>query len=162
MWQRAEKALFKVEEFVIGLSMAVIMIAILVQIVARILGFQSLGMPEYAAIGMTIITFVGASAITYTRDYISIELGQLFKSPKIPIIMNVLVDILIIVFAVLFFNIMYAFFQFVVESGEKTLEVGIPVSISYGIICISIILMAIHSISNIVKGILSLRKGGVV
>lgn len=160
MWHKIENGLYKTQELLIAVALLVIMFTVLLQIIGRLLGWHSLGMPEYAAVGMTIITFLGASAITYTREYIAIELSQMIKMPNIETIMNLIVDVIVIVFVVLFFNIAYSFFKFVAQSGEKTLEVGIPLSITYGIIVVSILLMGVHSISNIFKGIQMLRKGG--
>ena len=160
MWHKIERGLFKTQEFLLAIALIVIMIAVLLQIVGRLLGWHSLGMPEYAAIGMTTITFLGASAITYSRDYISIELGQMIKVKNIETILNLVVDVILVIFAVVFFNVVFSFFKFVGQSGEKTLEAGIPLSITYGIIVVSIVVMGLHSISNIVKGIQMLRKGG--
>ncbi|MCM3389370.1 TRAP transporter small permease [Ureibacillus chungkukjangi] len=160
MWHKFEKGLYKTQEFLIAIALIVIMIAVILQIVGRLLGWHSLGMPEYAAIGMTTITFLGASAITYTREYISIELSQMIKIKNIQTIMNLIVDIILIIFVVVFFNIVYSFLKFVGESGEKTLEAGIPLSIIYGIIVLSIVVMGLHCVSNIFKGIQKLRKGG--
>ncbi|BDH63383.1 C4-dicarboxylate ABC transporter permease [Lysinibacillus sp. PLM2] len=160
MWHKIEKGLYKTQEFLIAIALIVIMIAVILQIVGRLLGWHSLGMPEYAAIGMTTITFLGASAITYSREYISIELSQIIKIKNIQTIMNLIVDVLLVIFVVVFFNIVFSFFQFVSESGERTLEAGIPLSITYGIIVISVVVMGLHSLSNIFKGIQMLRKGG--
>ena len=160
MWHKFEKGLYKTQEFLIAIALIVIMIAVILQIVGRLLGWHSLGMPEYAALGMTTITFLGASAITYTREYISIELSQMVKIKNIQTIMHLIVDAILIIFVVVFFNIVYSFFKFVGESGEKTLEAGIPLSITYGIIVLSIVVMGLHSVSNIFKGIQKLRKGG--
>lgn len=113
MWHKFEKGLYKTQEFLIAIALIVIMIAVILQIVGRLLGWHSLGMPEYAAIGMTTITFLGASAITYTREYISIELSQMIKIKNIQTIMNLIVDIILIIFVVVFFNIVYSFLKFV-------------------------------------------------
>ncbi|WPK12817.1 TRAP transporter small permease [Lysinibacillus louembei] len=157
MWAKIEKRIYKIQEAFIAIALLIIMLAVILQIVGRLAGWHSLGMPEYAAIGMTVITFIGASAITYTRDYIAIELNQMIKSRKVQLIFHLIVDVIIIVFAVLFINISWTFLQFVVASGEKTLEVEIPLSIPYGLIVLGILLMLIHSVSNVIKDIVQLR-----
>ncbi|KYG89203.1 hypothetical protein A0U40_12745 [[Bacillus] sp. KCTC 13219] len=157
MWNKIENRLYKIQETFIAIALLIIMLAVVLQIIGRLAGWHSLGMPEYAAIGMTVITFIGASAITYTRDYIAIELNQIIKSKKVQLIFKLIVDIIIIVFAILFINISWAFFGFVVASKEKTLEVGIPLAVPYGLIVLGILLMLVHSASNVVKDIKELR-----
>lgn len=158
MWSKVEYGIYKVQEIMISLALVAIMFAVLLQVVARNVGWQSLGLPEYAAIGMTIMTFIGASALTYSKEYISVELSQIIKSRKIIMSMNILVDIVIIVFAVLFLPISYNFFDFVLNSGEKTLEVGIPLYLPYGAIVLSMVLMILHSLSHLVKNIFAMKR----
>lgn len=151
MWFKIEKQVFKIEAFLITLSLAIMLLAVLVQIGARMMGISSLGTSEIGMFTMSVLAFIGTSAITYAKDHITIELEQLIKSSKVVHMMKVITTLLIIVFAAIFSVVVFSFFQFTLEAGEKTIELGIPITIPIGFMLSGLILLIYHSICDLIR-----------
>ena len=151
MWFKIEKRIFQVEAFMITLALAVMLGAVVVQVFVRMLGMNSIGTTEIGMLMMSFITFIGTSAIVYTKDHITIELDQLFTSPKLAYAMQVVSTLIMIVFGVIFLGIAYTFFNFMMGTGEKTLQLGIPLTIPFGSMVIGTCLLIVHSISDVIR-----------
>lgn len=151
MWSKIERAVFKVEAAIITVSLLVMLIAVLIQVLVRMLGINSVGTTEIGMLGMSILTFIGTSAIAFTKDHITIELEQVIKSPRMQYWMNVCSTLIMIVFGFVFISVAYTFFNFTLMSGEKTIQLGIPVAIPIGSMVIGSLLLIYHSICDFVR-----------
>lgn len=137
-----ERKIFKIEAFIISLSLAVILISVTIQVLIRVLGLNSIGTTEIGMVGMSILTFIGTAAIMYSKDHITIELKQLIKSER---------ALFLIVFCVFFINIAYKLFQFTLSAGEGTLELGIPTAIPIGSMVLGTVLLLFHAVCDVVR-----------
>jgi len=151
MLLKIEKQVYKIEALVISLSLLVIFLAITAQVLIRLIGMNSAGTAEIGMFGMSLLTFIGTPAIMYTKDRITIEIAETIKSEKIHLLLDALVTILILVFSVVFIQVVYNLFLFILESGEKTLELGLPVTIPIGSMVIGMGLLIFHSICDFAK-----------
>lgn len=146
-----ERKIFKIEAFIISLSLAVILISVTIQVLIRVLGLNSIGTTEIGMVGMSILTFIGTAAIMYSKDHITIELKQLIKSERALFLMDMLMTLFLIVFCVFFINIAYKLFQFTLSSGEGTLELGIPTAIPIGSMVLGTVLLLFHAVCDVVR-----------
>lgn len=137
-----ERKIFKIEAFIISLSLAVILISVTIQVLIRVLGLNSIGTTEIGMVGMSILTFIGTAAIMYSKDHITIELKQLIKSER---------ALFLIVFCVFFINIAYKLFQFTLSAGEGTLQLGIPTAIPIGSMVLGTVLLLFHAVCDVVR-----------
>lgn len=168
MWSKIEKKVFEVESIIITASLAVMLIAVVIQVLIRLLGLNSIGTTEVGMLAMSILTFIGTSTIIFTKDHITIELEQLIKSERLVYWMNVISTFIMMIFGIIFTSVTYTFFIFILESGEKTIELGIPVAISIGSMVIGSLLLVFHSIGDLlrlyqnkkVQTVNSIAKGG--
>src|SRR5699024_2416657 len=125
---------------IITIALFFMFLAVIIQVFVRVMGQSSIGTTEIGMLGMSVLTFIGTSAIVYTKDQITIELTQVLKSQKLVFWLDVLVSITMIIFGVVFIRIVYIFFEFTRVSGERTLELGIPLTISAGAMMLGIAL----------------------
>ncbi|MBN6205765.1 TRAP transporter small permease subunit [Ralstonia pickettii] len=166
MWSKIEKKVFEVEAFIIVVSLVAMFIAVVIQVIVRAIGMNSIGTTEVGMLAMSILTFIGTSAIIYTKDHITIELEQLIKSERLVYWMKLITTIIMVIFGLIFISVTYTFFLFTLESGEKTIELGIPVAIAAGSMVIGTSLLIFHSISDFMnliqnnKSKNSVKKGG--
>lgn len=151
MLSNIERKIFKVEAIIIATALAIIFIAVTVQVLIRMLGMNSVGTTEIAMVSMSILTFIGTSATMYTKDHITIEITQLIKSQKLVYWVNVILTMLLLVFGIVFIRIVYTLLNFTLYSGDKTLELGIPLAIPIGSMVLGILLLIIHSICDLIK-----------
>lgn len=146
-----EDKIFKFESIIIIVSLMAMFLAVVVQVIARALGLSSIGMSEIGMLGMSVLTFIGTAAITYTKDYITIELEQIIKSKKVVHWMKIITNIIMIIFGVLFVTVAYPLFLFTITSGDKTLELGIPVAVSIGAMLLGVLLLIFHSLCDLLR-----------
>lgn len=146
-----ERKIFKIEAFIISISLAVILITVTIQVLIRILGLNSIGTTEIGMVCMSILTFIGTAAIMYSKDHITIDLKQLIKSKLVYFWMDVLMTIALLVFCVIFINIGYKLLQFTISSGDSTLELGIPLAIPIGSMVLGIVLLLFHAICDLIR-----------
>lgn len=149
MWRKIEKKIFDIELFIITISLFIMLCAVILQVFVRIFGLNSMGSTEIGMLTMTFLTFIGTSAITYSKDHISVELEQLIKNKKIVFVMNLLTNITLIIFSVILLFVTTTLYLYVLNSGEKTITLGIPVSISIGTMVLGALLMIIHALSDL-------------
>lgn len=151
MLAKIEKGIFKVESVIITISLAAMFIAVVVQVITRTLGMSSVGMTEIGMLGMSILTFIGTAAITYTKDHITIELEQIIHSTKVIHWMKVITNVIVVIFGIVFISVAYSFFMFTITSGDKTIELGIPVAIPIGAMLLGIILLIFHALCDLAR-----------
>jgi TRAP-type C4-dicarboxylate transport system permease small subunit len=151
MLDKIEGGIFKVESIIITVSLIAMFIAVVVQVITRTLGMSSVGMTEIGMLAMSILTFIGTAAITYSKDHITIELEQIIHSAKVIHWMKILTDVIMIIFGVVFISVAYSFFAFTLTSGDKTIELGIPVAIPIGAMVLGIVLMIFHALCDLIR-----------
>ncbi|MGI2327934.1 TRAP transporter small permease [Planococcus sp. YIM B11945] len=151
MLGKIESGIFKVESFIITVSLIGMFLAVVIQVITRTLGMSSVGMTEIGMLGMSILTFIGTSAITYSKDHITIELEQVIHSTKVVHWMKIITDVIMIIFGVVFISVAYSFFEFAVTSGDKTIELGIPVAIPVGAMLLGVALMVFHALCDLIR-----------
>jgi len=151
MLDKLESGIFKAESIIITVSLVAMFLAVVVQVLTRTLGMSSVGMTEIGMLGMSILTFIGTSAITYSKDHITIELEQVIRSKQVVHWMKVITDIIMIIFGAVFISVAYSFFQFTITSGDKTIELGIPVAIPIGAMLLGIVLMIFHALCDLIR-----------
>lgn len=151
MWSKIEREVFRIESIIITISLMVMFIAVVVQVAARMMGISSLGTTEIGMLTMSLITFIGTSAVTYSKDHITIELEQLIQSSRMVHWMKVITNLLMIVFGVLFMGVAYSFFIFILHAGDKTIELGIPVAIPISSMVLGLFLLIYHCICDLLR-----------
>jgi TRAP-type C4-dicarboxylate transport system permease small subunit len=151
MFNRFEKFLFKIEKAIATLLLAIMFIAVSLQVVARYFYLPIIDTTEMSVMIMSLITFIGAGLGVYTKEHISVEIEKMFQSTRIRFLFKFFTYISMMTFAFTFLFLGYSLFTYALESGERTLELGIPSSIPYATMIVGLVCMLIHTVSNLIN-----------
>lgn len=147
----AEERLLALEIFLGSTALAVMTIAVAVSLMFRLLGIPIPNLGEVALVMMAAATFVGASVTTAVRSHIVIDVATLIPSSRLRRLIAMAVDALVAAFCVPFLIHAWDMFVYLFETGERTLELRIPIWISWAILLAGVGCMALHSVFGIVR-----------
>jgi TRAP-type transport system small permease protein len=150
-FERFEEMLIKVEKFVITLMMAIMFITVFFQVITRFFNLPIPDTSDLSLVSFTIMTFIGAGLLVYTKGHITLEVTSLIKSKKIVFIFDLFTHIAMIIIIGVLLSIGYSLLTFALESNEATMAMRIPMSIPFSALVIGLILMLIHTIGIILK-----------
>jgi TRAP-type C4-dicarboxylate transport system permease small subunit len=143
--------LIKIEKFVITLMMAIMFITVFFQVITRFFNLPIPDTSDLSLVTFTIMTFIGAGLLVYTKGHITLEVTSLIKSKKIVFIFDLFTHIAMIIIIGVLLSIGYSLLTFALESNEATMAMRIPMSIPFSALVIGLILMLIHTIGIIIK-----------
>lgn len=158
MFQRFEELLIKIEKVIITLMLALMFVAVVVQVFVRYFNLPIRDTTEMSVMTMALITFMGCGLLVHTKDHITCEIDQLFRSHRVRFLFELFTSLAMLIFIGVFTYLGYDLLMYAVEGGEKTLELGIPLTIPFATMVIGMILMLIHTVSNIIKLFTKSRK----
>jgi TRAP-type transport system small permease protein len=150
-FERFEEMLIKVEKFVITLMMTIMFITVFFQVITRFFNLPIPDTSDLSLVSFTIMTFIGAGLLVYTKGHITLEVTSLIKSKKIVFIFDLFTHIAMIIIIGVLLSIGYSLLTFALESNEATMAMRIPMSIPFSALVIGLILMLIHTIGIILK-----------
>lgn len=144
-----EDALARVEKVIVVLAMAVMFVAGVAQVAVRLGGARSLGTDEVVTLSMAVLVFVGAGLIVRTADHIAIEVLQYLPDLRMRRVLRGIGLIALVVFGFVFGYYAWDFTSTV--TGERTLQLGIPVVVSAGAMVIGSVLIVVHAAGALVR-----------
>lgn len=150
MFYKFEKLIVKIEKIIITVLLAIMFLAVIMQVVARYFYLPIIDTTEMSVMIMSLITFIGAGLAIYTKDHICVEITNLFKSKRLKFIFELFVSIFMMIFICVFLYLGYFLLDYALQSGETTLELRLPLYIPYVTMIIGLILMLVHTISNLI------------
>jgi TRAP-type transport system small permease protein len=150
-YARFEEILFKIEKFVITLMMLIMFVTVFFQVITRFFNLPIPDTSDISILAVTIMTFIGAGLLVYTKGHITLEVTSLIKSKKWVFIFDICTHIAMLVIIGVLLNIGYSLLTFAIESREATMAMRIPMSIPFSALVIGLILMVIHTIGIILK-----------
>ncbi|RSK55154.1 TRAP transporter small permease [Bacillus canaveralius] len=166
LFLRFEETIHKIMKVLMTLSLMAMFISTMLQVAVRSLGVNIVGTADISLLNMSFLTFIGVGLAIYTKDQIAIESTALFSSGKIRFRIEIISSIFTLIFGIVLLYVFIPFFMYMLETGEKTLELGIPVAFSTGFSVIGAVLVILHSIGDILrliyrkKGNMSSEDGG--
>lgn len=143
---RFERALVYVERIVVGASIGVLLLTGLIQVSVRLLGIRSLGTDEIAAVAMIVLIFIGAALTTATGASISVDVADFIPSKAARRAVGVVVHVIVIVFGVTFTYFAYKFAMVSIDTGETSLQLGIPKSLHTITMTVGGALLTLHAL----------------
>lgn len=143
----------------LALGMAVMVVVVFAQVVARLTAGSITWSEELARYIMIYLTYVGASVGVRRKSHIAIE----FINGRIPRKAEDAVDIVANLLCLVSCVVIFYFGVRLVNltMAQKTPAMQIPMGIAYFAMVLGSLLMVVHFISNTVDSILDLSKGEV-
>lgn len=151
---RFERGLVHVERLVVGVSIGVLLLTGLVQVSVRLLGIRSMGTDEIAAVAMIALIFIGAALTTATGASISVDVADFIPSARIRRLVGVVVHVVVLIFGVTFTYFTYKFAMVSIETGEVSLQLGIPKSVHTLTMMVGGALLTLHAILRLIAYLL--------
>jgi TRAP-type C4-dicarboxylate transport system permease small subunit len=157
--ERLENGIARFEKWIINIAFVVMLVAIFLQVCFRFVGLPLMGTVDIGLLCICVLTFIGFGLAVYTKDHITIEATDLLRSPKLRKGVHFLSVIFMLVFCMVFLALIYPFFMYTVESGEKTIELGIPLVLPIGALLVGVVLAILHSAIQLFLMIKEMRPG---
>jgi TRAP-type C4-dicarboxylate transport system permease small subunit len=150
MFKRVEGVIAQLEKGIVIIALMVMLIATFLQVILRFAGLPLMGTVDIGLLSLAIFTFIGIGLAAYTNDHIIIEAIELMPSRKIRMISRFAALLLTFVFGIVLVWIVYPYWTYTIESGEKTIELGIPLAVHIGAFFAGGVLLVLHTIGQLV------------
>lgn len=150
----AEEAYLRLELVIGALSLLVMVGCIFLSFLFRYFEIQVINLEEIALLMMVVTTFIGCSVVTALKQHIEIGVAALIKSPSVKRVLPYLVDVVVLVlFSILLYYCVTTIAYFI-ETGERSLQLHIPIWVSWVFFLFGIVGVIIHSLFSILRNYL--------
>jgi TRAP-type C4-dicarboxylate transport system permease small subunit len=151
LFQSVERQAFRAEKWICITSLVAMLLAVAVSVVVR---FFNLALPdagEIAIFAMAPLTFVGAAMCTYTGTHIAVDIIQHVNNHQVRRLGRVVVALAMIVFGTVYFHTALEFFQTMLSSGERGLDLGTPVAVPAFFFPLGMALVLLHAVAELLR-----------
>ena len=148
---RVEREIYRVEAFIAGASLVVMLATIVFSVVARYFELPVPNVSELGIVAMAPLTFVGAALCTYARAHISVEIAQQLPSRLLRSIAHAGAMLSQLLFAGIFLYVAWEFFAYAYESNENLIDLGTPVAVPAGFMVAGSALMIVHALADLYR-----------
>ncbi len=146
-----ERHAFLAEKWICIISLVAMLVGICFSVAVR---YFSLHLPDAGEIGiyaMAPLTFVGAAMCTCTGTHIAVDIIEQVKRPWVRRTGRVFTALTMIVFGAVYFWTALGFFQSALSSGERGLDMGIPVAIPTFFFPLGMALVVLHALAELLR-----------
>lgn len=140
-----ERAIFAVEKAVCIAALTVMLFAISMSVLVRYLNLSITNFAEWGVVAMAPLTFIGLAMCTYTGTHIAVDLVNSLSSPLLRRIGRFCTGTAGIAFAAVYFTSSWIFLRETMQSGEKMMDMGTPLSVPLVFLPIGLVLVLFHS-----------------
>ena len=152
MWLTSvERHAFRVEKWICIVSLAAMLVGISFSVAVRYFNLHLPDTGEIAIFAMAPFTFVGAALCTYSGAHIAVDVIQQVKKPWIRRVGRVITALAMIVFGAVYYWTAQEFFHSALTSGERGLDLGIPVAIPTFFFPLGMALVVLHAAAELIR-----------
>lgn len=148
----------KLEEWIIVIALAGMTIMAVIQVVVRyVLEIPFMGPDEFSRMFQIILTYIGCAIAVREGSQISIDImNHIFKKPGTQKIINIIVNLVGILFTIVFIYFFYGLFSYAMKSQQASEYLRIPLAIPMGSMFIGMLLMLVHYVELLFREISAL------
>lgn len=155
-----EGGLAAFEKRAAALSLLAILVGVGLSVVTRVVKLPIPSTNELAIVAMAPLTFVGAAFASYMHQHITIDIIDAIANAPIRRLAAILASLSMCAFAGTYGWLALALFQYAWNSGERLIDLNIPVWIPVGCIVAGSLLMLVHSSLDVLRLVLGLPRTG--
>jgi len=155
-----ERFLLWMELRIAAASLVVILFAVAVSVVARVVDLPIPNLGELAIVAMSPLTFLGAAACTALGSHISIEVSQLIPSRSARVALAFIALLGQFLFGIVFAYAAWDFVDYAWFSGERLIDLGIPLYVPGGFVVVGSVLVSVHALLAMRRIIQPTQKAG--
>lgn len=146
-----ERHAFRVEKWICIVSLVAMLVGICFSVAVRYFNLHLPDTGEIAIFAMAPLTFVGAAMCTYTGTHIAVDVIQQVRSAWVRRIGRLATALAMVVFGAVYFHTALGFFRAALSSGERGLDLGMPVSIPAFFFPLGMALVVLHAIAELIR-----------
>ena len=146
-----ERRAFRFEKWICVASLAVMLVAVGITVLVRYFNLPLPGTGELATFAMAPLTFVGAAMCSYTGTHIAVDVIKHMRGDTLKRAARLLVALAMLVFALTYLVSGWYFFTSALTSGEKGLDMGIPVAIPVFFLPLGMALVLLHALAKLLR-----------
>ena len=150
---RLEDRLYFVEKWICAISLLVMLFAVAFGVCIRFFDLPIPNVGEWAVVAMSPLTFVGAAMCSRMGQHISVDFIEQARSPQIRRLAQVLVALLMVVFAGIYAWLGWILLQDVIFTGERLLDMGTPLYVPIFFLFLGMVLMIVHSAFELARSV---------
>jgi len=155
--------LSKYEGIIGGILMFLITVIAFIQVIFRyVLKLPLAWTEEYIVYLFAWMIYIGASYCTGEKSHLQMEVFYNRLSIKGKKVLDLISDILWLVFTIIMFKSSFTVTKMVYSKGVVTLAAGIPCWIGYLSVTVCMLLMGIHLINNLIEDVMRFKEKGEV
>lgn len=139
-----EFRVFRGERWVCIASLLVMVVTVSFSVAVRYFNFPIPNVAEWAIVAMSPLTFVGAAMCSYTQSHIVVDVVKLVPQEWIRRMARGVSALSLLAFAGVYSWLAFVFFQDMLSSGERMLDMGTPVSVPIFFLLAGMMLMLFH------------------
>jgi TRAP-type C4-dicarboxylate transport system permease small subunit len=158
--EKAAEVLGRIESALVVLALAAVFLGILGGVAVRLLDLPVPNPGEIAVVAMSPLTFVGAALCAHLGRHIRVEVGELLPSARARLILTATAEAAVGLFAAFFAALAWGFFAYALRSGERLIDLGVPVAVPVGFMLAGAGLLLVHSLVNLARAAAAWREAG--
>lgn len=148
---RIERRMMWTETWICAWALMIMAVSVMVSVIIRYAGIRMANYGELALVCMAPLTFVGA-ALCYARGtHISVDILRVIKNRVFNMVLNLVVIVMCLGFATIFFYFGGQFFFEFVDSGEIMMDVKTPLYLPAFFLPLGMLLLVIHAVFDLVR-----------
>jgi TRAP-type C4-dicarboxylate transport system permease small subunit len=148
-----ERHAFFAEKWICIVSLIAMLVGICFSVAVRYFGLHMPDGGEIAIFAMAPLTFVGAAMCTYTGTNIAVDIIEQAKSPWVRRIGRMVTALAMTVFGAVYYWTALEFFKTALSSGERGLDMGIPVAIPTFFFPLGMALVVLHAVAELIRAV---------
>lgn len=146
-----ERHAFRAEKWICIVSLVAMLVGICFSVAVRYFNLHLPDAGEIAIYAMAPLTFVGAAMCTYTGTHIAVDIIEQVQRPWVRRTGRVVTALAMIVFGAVYYWTALEFFQTALSSGERGLDLGIPVAIPTFFFPLGMALVVLHAVAELIR-----------
>ena len=146
-----ERQAFRAEKWICIVSLIAMLVGICFSVAVRYFGLHMPDTGEIAIFAMAPLTFVGAAMCTYTGTHIAVDIIEQAQSPWVRRLGRVVTALAMVVFGAVYYWTALEFFKTSLSSGERGLDMGIPVAIPTFFFPLGMALVVLHAVAELIR-----------
>lgn len=146
-----ERRAFQIEKWICIALLVAMLLAVTITVLVRYFNLPLPGTGELATFAMAPLTFVGAAMCSYTGTHIAVDVIKHMPGDTLKKAARLLVSAAMIVFALTYLYTGWYFFINALSSGERGLDMGIPVAIPVFFLPLGMTLVLLHALAELLR-----------
>lgn len=143
---RFEEQVYHIEKAVCIAALVVMLFAIATSVLVRYFNLPLPNLSEWGVVAMAPLTLIGMAMCSYTGTHIAVDIVKSLKNRQVQRVARFVTAVASVIFATVYLYSGWIFFEGMLESGEKMMDMGTPVAFPLFFLPLGMALVLFHSV----------------